>query len=67
MHQTDLISRRAFQQAAVDEARRSGGDLSKLIRGWDWPQYAPLVAMADAGGLPLLAVNLSRSMTPRGA
>ncbi len=49
------------QQAALDEARRAGKDLAPLMRGWDWPQYQPLVALADKEGLPLKAANLPRS------
>jgi len=49
------------QQAALDEARRSGKDLAPLMRGWDWPLYQPLVALADAAGLPLQAANLPRA------
>lgn len=50
------------QQAALDEMRRTGRDLAPLMRGWDWPQYQPLVALADTARLPLQAANL-----PRGA
>ena len=49
------------QQSAVDEARRDGKDLAPLMRGWDWPQYQPLVALAGAAELPLQAANLPRS------
>ena len=49
------------QQAALDEARRSGKDLAPLMRGWDWPQYQPLVTLADTAGLPVQAANLPRS------
>jgi uncharacterized iron-regulated protein len=49
------------QQAALDEARRTGKDLAPLMRGWDWPQYQPLVALADTAGLTLQAGNLPRS------
>jgi len=51
------------QQAALDEARRSGGDLAPLMRGWNWPFYQPLVALADKEGLPLVAANLPRTAT----
>lgn len=50
------------QQAALDEARRERKDLAPLMRGWNWPHYQPLVAIADSARLPLLAANL-----PRGA
>ena len=49
------------QQTALDEARRNGMELAPLMRGWDWPQYQPLVALADTARLPLLAANLPRS------
>ena len=49
------------QQAALDEARRTGKELAPLMRGWDWPQYQPLVALAGAAELPLQAANLPRS------
>jgi uncharacterized iron-regulated protein len=51
------------QQAALGEARRAGKDLAPLMRGWDWPQYAPLVALADKEGLALVAANLPRAAT----
>ncbi len=51
------------QQAALDEARRAGKDLAPLMRGWDWPLYRPLVALADTARLPLQAANLPRSAT----
>ena len=49
------------QQAALDEARRSSRDLAPLMRGWDWPQYQPLVALAATAGLTLQAANLPRA------
>jgi uncharacterized iron-regulated protein len=49
------------QQAALDEARRAGRDLAPLMRGWDWPQYQPLVTLADTVRLPVQAANLPRS------
>ncbi|MDO8340647.1 MAG: ChaN family lipoprotein, partial [Candidatus Woesebacteria bacterium] len=49
------------QQAALDEARRTGKELAPLMRGWDWPLYQPLVALADTAGIPLQAANLPRS------
>jgi uncharacterized iron-regulated protein len=51
------------QQAALDEARRAGRDPAPLMRGWDWPQYAPLVALAETEGLALVAANLPRAAT----
>lgn len=49
------------QQAALDAARKAGQDLAPLMRGWDWPLYQPLVAMADSAGLRLQAANLPRA------
>jgi uncharacterized iron-regulated protein len=49
------------QQAALDETRRAGKELAPLMRGWDWPLYQPLVALADTAGIPLQAANLPRS------
>lgn len=48
------------QQTALDEARRAGTSLAPLMRGWDWPLYQPLVALADKAGLRLTAANLPR-------
>jgi uncharacterized iron-regulated protein len=49
------------QQPALDEARREGRDLAPLMRGWDWPLYRSLVALADSARLPLVAANLPRA------
>jgi uncharacterized iron-regulated protein len=51
------------QQAALDEARLAGKNLEPLMRGWDWPLYQPLVALAASAQLPLIAANLPRSAT----
>lgn len=51
------------QQAALDEARRTGRDLAPLMRGWDWSHYQPLVALAGTARLPLQAANLPRTAT----
>ena len=51
------------QQAALDEARRSGKDVAPLMRGWDWALYQPLVALADTARLALVAANLPRAAT----
>lgn len=51
------------QQGAIDEARRLGNDLAPLMRGWNWSLYQPLVDLANAARLPLLAANLPRSAT----
>ena len=55
-------------QLAMDTARSRGekdpdriADAGKFDRkGWRWPDYRPLVAIAATRGLPLLAANLSR-------
>ncbi|MBS0338131.1 MAG: ChaN family lipoprotein [Proteobacteria bacterium] len=55
-------------QAALDAARARGvrdperiADAGRFDRkGWNWPQYRPLVQEAVAASLPLLAANLSR-------
>ena len=51
------------QQAAIDEARKTGKDLAPLMRGWDWALYQPLVALAGSAQIPLQAANLPRSAT----
>lgn len=60
------------RQADLDRARRERPrDAAHLIaqagasRGWDWPLYEPLVALALQRELPLLAGNLSRSAATR--
>lgn len=50
------------QQHALDQTRRAGESVAPLMRGWDWPMYQPLVTLANAAGIPLVAANL-----PRGA
>ena len=55
-------------QAALDRARAAGprdaGEVADAAqfdrRGWEWPFYEPLVALALREGLPLVATNLSR-------
>lgn len=49
------------QQAALDEARRDGRDLATVMRGWNWSNYQPLVAIANSARLPLRGANLSRT------
>lgn len=51
------------QQDAIDEARRANRDLAPLMRGWVWPDYAQLVAIANKARIPLLAANLPRTAT----
>ncbi len=56
------------RQAALDAARSRGESDPERIadagafdrKGWRWPDYRPLVGIATANGLPLLAANLSR-------
>ncbi|HSJ98531.1 MAG TPA: ChaN family lipoprotein, partial [Myxococcota bacterium] len=36
------------------------GAAARVSRGWEWPLYEPLVAIALAQRLPLIAINLSR-------
>lgn len=55
-------------QAALDEARRRGERDPERIaeagrfdrKGWSWPDYRPLVELAIANDLPIIAANLSR-------
>jgi uncharacterized iron-regulated protein len=55
-------------QAALDRARavrpRDAGEVADAAqfdrRGWQWPFYEPLVALALREDLPLVAANLSR-------
>jgi uncharacterized iron-regulated protein len=66
-----VLAREQFdsdQQAAIDAARGAGADAEALAdaghferKGWNWPQYRPLVELALAHGWPLVAANLSRS------
>lgn len=51
------------QQGAIDEARRAGKDLAPLMRGWEWPLYQPLVALANKAQIALIAANLPRGST----
>ncbi len=54
-------------QAAIDDAIAAGKNAESIAdagrlnrRGWQWPQYQPLVATALANNTPLVAANLSR-------
>ena len=55
-------------QTGLDEARRRGerdperiADAGRFDRkGWSWPGYRPLVELAIANDLPIIAANLSR-------
>jgi uncharacterized iron-regulated protein len=53
------------RQADIDRARRERpDDADHLItqaggKGWDWAHYRPVIALALARGLPLLAANVS--------
>lgn len=61
------------QQPAIDELRRAGQpDADEIAaatgfseRGWDWPQYAPLVELALVETLPILAGNAPAAETRR--
>lgn len=54
------------RQAAVDAAVAKGasaariGEAAQVSRGWDWPLYAPIVAVALSNRIPIIAGNLSR-------
>jgi uncharacterized iron-regulated protein len=60
-------------QAALDRARSERpGDAEQVAdagrfdrRGWQWPLYEPIVALALRHGLPLVAANLSRADAAR--
>lgn len=45
----------------VQEKITSEGDLAPLAPGWDWPLYQPLVDVARANKLPILAGNYPRA------
>ena len=55
-------------QAALDAARRRGERDPERIadagrfdhKGWNWPAYRPLVELAIANDLPIIAANMSR-------
>ena len=55
------------RQGDVDAAVARGtaaaglGSAAKVAAGWDWPLYAPIVALALEHGLPIIAANLSRA------
>jgi uncharacterized iron-regulated protein len=60
------------RQTDIDGARREQPrDASHLIaragaeRGWHWPSYEPVIALALAHDLPLVAGNVPRSLTSR--
>lgn len=59
-------------QAAMNAAIAAGKNADEIAvvgklnrRGWHWPQYQPLVNLALANQLPIIAANLSRA-TARG-
>ncbi len=64
MEQFD-IDRQADLERSRSEAPRDAGRLiaraSPAHSGWQWPLYAPLIALALAFDLPLYAGNLSRA------
>lgn len=58
-------------QVPVDQAIAGGasaarvGEVAHATRGWDWPLYAPIVALAISNALPVVALNLPRERTRR--
>lgn len=65
MEQFDTEHQAALDAAPAEaEALAAAGRFDR--RGWDWPQYRPLVAFAAEHRWPLLAANLSRAQI-RGA
>lgn len=58
------------QQARLSAAQRDCADADCVLRalagpGWDWDQYRPVIALALAYRLPLIAANLSRADASR--
>ena len=59
------------RQADIERARRERPDDAQHVidqaggGGWQWPDYRPVIALALANGLPLLAGNLSRAIASR--
>jgi uncharacterized iron-regulated protein len=57
------------RQASVDRALADSPTPARIAKdaqvssGWEWPLYAPLVALAIDERLPLVALNLPRSRT----
>jgi uncharacterized iron-regulated protein len=47
--------------AAPREAEALGEAVAWKARGWDWPLYKPIVALALARGLPIVAGNFPRA------
>ena len=58
-------------QADVDRAIANGASPAQIgvaahaTRGWDWPAYSPMVALAMSNRLPVVALNLPRERTRR--
>lgn len=51
------------QQTALDAATSPEAALALMPRGWDSPQYSPIIAAARTSQLPLVAGNVSRTAT----
>ena len=47
------------QPGAPPDAIGDAGGFDR--KGWDWPQYAPLLKIASDARLPIVAINLSRN------
>lgn len=63
MEQFDLDNQPALEAARTRGERNPErlADAGHFDRkGWHWPQYKPLIALAASNDLPLLAANLSR-------
>ena len=63
MEQFDREQQPAMDRAiagAPRDAERLRAESGFNERGWNWPDYAPIVSLALDAGLPLLAANLSR-------
>lgn len=61
------------RQTDIDRAHAGGADAARLIAAasdgaasrWDWARYRPLIEIALAHGLPIVAANVSRADTRR--
>jgi len=60
------------RQPALEQARAGGAGVRETaqaggfdFKGWEWPEYEPIVAFALARRLPLVAANLSKADTAR--
>lgn len=48
-------------QEKIDSLGEDGADLAAFAPGWDWPLYQPIVAVARANKLPVIAGNYPRA------